>query len=58
MDYPTVRQAIEKVKDADQAIIDILEEAKTLGMTPFPEANKLLEAREFIQKALNCLFQI
>jgi len=58
MGYPTVRQAIEKVKDADQAIIDILEEAKTRGMSPFPEVNKLLEAREFIQKALNCLFQI
>jgi len=57
MDYPTVDMIMEKVKDADNAIIERLQKTKTSSGRSFQEERKLLEAREHIQKALNCLLE-
>jgi len=58
MNYPTVNMIMAKVKDADNAIIERLLKAKESSGRSFQEERKLLEAREYLQKALNCLLEV
>jgi len=56
MDYPTVNMIMAKVKDADNAIIEITEDQRVAGDPSRKNANYLKLVN--IQKASNCLLEV